>query len=75
MAALFIGHVLFQDVGVQQLQVGVNAERIVHVRKGLDALIRLDSHVVVEGNHQVGVQSTRGLEASPGCCDGLSYTG
>ena len=70
MAALFVGHVLFQDVRVQQLQVGVNAERVVHVCECLDALIRLDSHIVLEGNYQVGVQFTRGLEAGPGRCDG-----
>ena len=75
MTALFIGHVLLQDVRVQKLQVCVNAERVVHVRECLDALIRLDGHVVLEGNHQVGVQSTRGLEAGPGRCDGLSDTG
>ena len=46
-----------------------------YVRECLDALIRLDGHVVLEGNHQVGVQFTRGLEAGPGRCDGLSDTG
>ena len=51
------------------------AERVVHVRERLDALIRLDGYVVLERKYQVGVQLTRGLEAGPGCCDGLSYTG
>lgn len=46
-----------------------------HVCECLGALIRLDGHVVLEGNHQVGVQSTCGLEAGPGRCDGLSDTG